>query len=189
MKGDDFKAEVEKGASDTKWRWLDSHGEKKTPEEVKAWSDEMEKANPYENPEKREWFVEQVAARPRSGEDDALRLARGRRQGELPEGRRTRADLGTSVCRRSYVSNEWRHAGIVTARQIRFCIMGISLKPQHLNRYRQIAWLFVKYGRSDLVKETGLEETLDSRAARHAQRKRRRRASWPTTWKSSGRLS
>ncbi|HSP44565.1 MAG TPA: AarF/UbiB family protein, partial [Chthoniobacterales bacterium] len=38
--------------------------------------------------------------------------------------------------------------------------MGISLKPQHLNRYRQIAWLFVKYGRSDLVKETGLEETL-----------------------------
>jgi ubiquinone biosynthesis protein len=38
--------------------------------------------------------------------------------------------------------------------------MGISLKPQHLNRYRQIAWLFIKYGRSDLVKETGLEETL-----------------------------
>lgn len=38
--------------------------------------------------------------------------------------------------------------------------MGISLKPQHLNRYRQIAWLFVKYGRSDLVKEAGLEETL-----------------------------
>ncbi|MEY2496843.1 MAG: ubiquinone biosynthesis protein [Verrucomicrobiota bacterium] len=38
--------------------------------------------------------------------------------------------------------------------------MGISLKPQHLNRYRQIAWLFVKYGRSDLVKESGLDETL-----------------------------
>ena len=38
--------------------------------------------------------------------------------------------------------------------------MGISLKPQHLNRYRQIAWLFVKYGRSDLVKEAGLDETL-----------------------------
>ncbi|PYI92612.1 MAG: ABC transporter [Verrucomicrobia bacterium] len=38
--------------------------------------------------------------------------------------------------------------------------MGISLKPQHLNRYRQIAWLFVKYGRSDLVKESGLEGTL-----------------------------
>jgi predicted unusual protein kinase regulating ubiquinone biosynthesis (AarF/ABC1/UbiB family) len=40
--------------------------------------------------------------------------------------------------------------------------MAISLKPQHLNRYRQIAWLFIKYGRSDLVKETGLDETLEA---------------------------
>ena len=40
--------------------------------------------------------------------------------------------------------------------------MAISLKPQHLNRYRQIAWLFVKYGRSDLVKASGLEETLEA---------------------------
>lgn len=40
--------------------------------------------------------------------------------------------------------------------------MGISLKPQHLNRYRQIAWLSMKYGRSDLVKSTGLEETLEA---------------------------
>jgi predicted unusual protein kinase regulating ubiquinone biosynthesis (AarF/ABC1/UbiB family) len=40
--------------------------------------------------------------------------------------------------------------------------MSISLKPQHLNRYRQIAWIFVKYGRSDLVKEIGLEETLEA---------------------------
>ncbi|HEY1583981.1 MAG TPA: AarF/ABC1/UbiB kinase family protein [Chthoniobacterales bacterium] len=38
--------------------------------------------------------------------------------------------------------------------------MGISLQPQHLNRYRQIAWILIKYGRSDLVKETGLSETL-----------------------------
>jgi ubiquinone biosynthesis protein len=38
--------------------------------------------------------------------------------------------------------------------------MAISLKPQHLNRYRQIAWLFIKYGRSDLAKEAGLEATL-----------------------------
>jgi ubiquinone biosynthesis protein len=38
--------------------------------------------------------------------------------------------------------------------------MGILLKPQHLKRYHQIAWLLAKYGRSDLVKETGLEETL-----------------------------
>jgi len=40
--------------------------------------------------------------------------------------------------------------------------MGISLKPQHLNRYRQIAWIFMKYGRSDLVKTTGLSEALES---------------------------
>jgi ubiquinone biosynthesis protein len=40
--------------------------------------------------------------------------------------------------------------------------MAISLKPQHLNRYRQITWLFMKYGRSDLVKKSGLEETLEA---------------------------
>jgi ubiquinone biosynthesis protein len=40
--------------------------------------------------------------------------------------------------------------------------MGISLKPQHLNRYGQIAWLLAKYGRSDLVKQTGLESTLEA---------------------------
>lgn len=40
--------------------------------------------------------------------------------------------------------------------------MAISLNPQHLKRYRQIAWLLVKYGRSDLVKQTGLAETLEA---------------------------
>ena len=40
--------------------------------------------------------------------------------------------------------------------------MGISLKSQHLKRYQQIAWLLIKYGRSDLVKETGLTETLNA---------------------------
>jgi ubiquinone biosynthesis protein len=40
--------------------------------------------------------------------------------------------------------------------------MGISLKPQHLNRYRQIAWIFMKYGRSDLVKSSGLGEALEA---------------------------
>ncbi len=38
--------------------------------------------------------------------------------------------------------------------------MSISLKPQHLKRYHQIAWLLAKYGRSDLVKDAGLEQTL-----------------------------
>src|SRR2546423_611982 len=44
--------------------------------------------------------------------------------------------------------------------------MAISLKPQHLKRYQQIAWLLMKYGRSDLVKQTGLGETLE--AEQHA---------------------
>ena len=38
--------------------------------------------------------------------------------------------------------------------------MGISLKPEHLKRYKDIGWLFMKYGRSDLVKEAGLDEVL-----------------------------
>jgi hypothetical protein len=59
--GDDFKAEVEKGASDEDMvRWMDSHGAKKSPQEVRAWADEMIATNPYHNPEKREWFEEQV---------------------------------------------------------------------------------------------------------------------------------
>jgi len=58
---DEFKAEVEKGTNDEEMaKWIDSHGEKKTPEEVKAWSDSMMAVNPYENPEKKEWFEEQV---------------------------------------------------------------------------------------------------------------------------------
>jgi predicted unusual protein kinase regulating ubiquinone biosynthesis (AarF/ABC1/UbiB family) len=40
--------------------------------------------------------------------------------------------------------------------------MAISLKPQHLKRYGQIAALLAKYGRSDLVKSSGLDETLDA---------------------------
>src|SRR5919205_14545 len=38
--------------------------------------------------------------------------------------------------------------------------MGISLKPEHLKRYKDIAWLLMKYGRSDLVKSAGLEEAI-----------------------------
>ncbi|HEX8852775.1 MAG TPA: AarF/UbiB family protein, partial [Pyrinomonadaceae bacterium] len=39
--------------------------------------------------------------------------------------------------------------------------MGISLKTEHLKRYKDIAWLFMKYGRGDLVKRAGLEEAID----------------------------
>ena len=38
--------------------------------------------------------------------------------------------------------------------------MAISLKPEHLKRYKDIGLLFMKYGRSDLVKTAGLEEAF-----------------------------
>jgi ubiquinone biosynthesis protein len=38
--------------------------------------------------------------------------------------------------------------------------MGISLQPRHLKRYGALAKLLVKYGRSDVVKQAGLDQTL-----------------------------
>jgi ubiquinone biosynthesis protein len=38
--------------------------------------------------------------------------------------------------------------------------MGISLRPQHLKRYRDIAKLLIRYGRSDLVQQAKLDEAL-----------------------------
>src|SRR5258708_40205252 len=38
--------------------------------------------------------------------------------------------------------------------------MGISISGEHLKRYKDIAALFMKYGRSELVKNAGLEEAL-----------------------------
>lgn len=59
--GEDFKAEVEKGASDEEMaKWVDANGTPKTDEEKRAWRWEMLKANPHQDPEKREWYEEQV---------------------------------------------------------------------------------------------------------------------------------
>ncbi|MEA3187493.1 MAG: hypothetical protein QOD99_1323, partial [Chthoniobacter sp.] len=41
--------------------WLDRNGDSKTPEEVAKWSDGVEAAMPYNDPERRDWFVEQCA--------------------------------------------------------------------------------------------------------------------------------
>jgi predicted unusual protein kinase regulating ubiquinone biosynthesis (AarF/ABC1/UbiB family) len=38
--------------------------------------------------------------------------------------------------------------------------MGMSLKPEHLRRYKDCAWLLFKYGRGDLVKRAGLSELM-----------------------------
>ena len=42
--------------------------------------------------------------------------------------------------------------------------MGISLKPKHLKRYRDIALLLIKHGRSDVVKHAGLQDALGPEA-------------------------
>jgi ubiquinone biosynthesis protein len=38
--------------------------------------------------------------------------------------------------------------------------MAISLRPEHLKRYRDLAGLLIKYGRSDLVKQARLDQAL-----------------------------
>ncbi len=38
--------------------------------------------------------------------------------------------------------------------------MGISLKPKHLKRYKDIAALFMKYGNADLINAAGLENVI-----------------------------
>jgi hypothetical protein len=60
VKGADFKAQIENGASDEQVaEWLDANGEKKTPEEIKRWGEEVERSSLYDNPEKRDFFIEE----------------------------------------------------------------------------------------------------------------------------------
>ncbi len=59
VQGSDVRKELENGATNEDIaKWLDSHGEPKTEEEKKAWSDAVEAARPYDNPEKKDWFIE-----------------------------------------------------------------------------------------------------------------------------------
>jgi hypothetical protein len=61
IKGDDFKAKVETGASDEEMvKWVDEHGTPKTGEEKRQWCEEKLKVNYYDIPEKRDWYVEQL---------------------------------------------------------------------------------------------------------------------------------
>jgi ubiquinone biosynthesis protein len=43
--------------------------------------------------------------------------------------------------------------------------VGLSLKPQHLKRYKDVALLLIKYGRRDLVNVAGLDPALDEESA------------------------
>jgi ubiquinone biosynthesis protein len=47
--------------------------------------------------------------------------------------------------------------------------MGLSLKPEHLKRYKDIAALLMKYGRRDLVTHAGLEEAVEGTSAEGAE--------------------
>lgn len=59
MKGEDVKALLANGATDEEVvAWLDTHGAAKTAEEVTGFSDSVEAARPYDNEEKKEWFIE-----------------------------------------------------------------------------------------------------------------------------------
>ena len=61
IKGDDFKAFVETGASDDEIaKWVDEHGERKSDEEKREWGNQMLAVNPYDNPEKREWYEDAI---------------------------------------------------------------------------------------------------------------------------------
>jgi 2-iminoacetate synthase ThiH len=61
VKGDDFKAQIEQGASDQEIvEWLNQAGEEKTSEEIRRWADEVEASSLYNHPEKQEFFSEKV---------------------------------------------------------------------------------------------------------------------------------
>jgi hypothetical protein len=60
VKGDDFKKEVETGASDSELAaWLDKHGTPKTQAEIKEWADSVEKVTLVNDPEKKDYFIEE----------------------------------------------------------------------------------------------------------------------------------
>jgi hypothetical protein len=58
VKGPDVKKLLEHGQSDQDVAaWIDTHGEQKSPEEIKAWNAKMDGYMPYADPEKKEWFT------------------------------------------------------------------------------------------------------------------------------------
>src|SRR6266480_7790851 len=61
VKGDDFKAQIEQGASDQEIiEWLNQTGEAKTPAQIKRWSEKMEASSLHDDLGKREFFIEQT---------------------------------------------------------------------------------------------------------------------------------
>lgn len=62
VKGTDVRKLLEDGATNEEIAaWLDANGEPKTEAEKSAWSDGIEAYRPFDDPEKKEWFVEACA--------------------------------------------------------------------------------------------------------------------------------
>jgi len=58
VKDEEVKKLLASGATDEQIvNWFNTNGTTKTAEEIKAWSDGFEGYHPYENPEKKDWFV------------------------------------------------------------------------------------------------------------------------------------
>jgi len=58
VKADEVKKLLGSGATDDQVvSWFNTHGTAKTAEEIKAWSSGVEGYRPYDNPEKKDWFV------------------------------------------------------------------------------------------------------------------------------------
>lgn len=58
VQGEDVQKLLDAGSSDTEIAaWLDANGTPKTEAEKTAWSDSVEAARPFDNPDKKDWFI------------------------------------------------------------------------------------------------------------------------------------
>ena len=58
VQGADVRKQLEAGATNEEIAaWLDANGDPKTEDEKKAWSDNAEAARPYDDPDKKDWFI------------------------------------------------------------------------------------------------------------------------------------
>lgn len=63
VKGEDVKQLLVEGKSDEEIvQWFDTHGTPKTAEELTTWATGVEAYLPYNDPEKKEWFVGECEA-------------------------------------------------------------------------------------------------------------------------------
>lgn len=58
VSGEDVRQALASGATDGEMvAWFDSHGRFKTEAEIQGWSDHTEATSPYDDREKRDWFI------------------------------------------------------------------------------------------------------------------------------------